>query len=257
MPLISFAREELTPKRTLQAFLTQQCVLLRGRIDVTVARNAHQALTKLMRDHQFLGCNPYDPKTRTGYTPPGIEHLQRSPGEPTWTRDLFDVGSALMPQESPDIELLFIQAARTCRTVLDALNNAVGPQISPLPQGRHSLRTAQYLQKGTTCNDVLFPAHRDFSMLTAFIGAGQVGLEVRVADTWHPVDLHYGDVLIGAGTPLPLFVYELKPLLHRVVGGDDERVSSFLFYELADHVMLPKSRERYGAMLRRVLADIN
>lgn len=255
MYLHTCASRELNPAYAASAFSSQQCIVLRNAIDAETARSAFKAFGKLMEDTGLLRQHPFDPSTRLGYTPPGIETTQRDPGNRDWNRAMFDFSPALSLGE-PSVAALYGEAVGACELVLACLDEAYGTCLLRAPQGGHTLRTAQYLLNGTSSEEVLFPRHRDFSLLTAFIGSGSEGLEVEADGEWQAAELEYGDVLIGAGTPLGQFHLRLKPLWHRVVGGTDHRLSSFLFFELREDVVLPKTKERYGDMLARVLKSV-
>lgn len=255
MHLQSYAPAALTASAVGTAFNEQQCVVLRGAIDIAVAHDAFAAFSTLMRDEERLRQFPFDEKRKLGYTPPGIETLQRGSKKPDMNRAMFDFDPNLTLGE-PSIAALYEETARAVRLVLSRLDEYAGTRLQDLPEGGHTLRTAQYLRKGTTPSDVLFPPHLDFSLLTGFIGCGTPGLEVYVNDAWHSAELDFGDVLVGIGTPLAQFHQELRPLRHRIVGGADYRLSSFLFFDLGYDVVLPRTGECYGDMLQRVLKSI-
>lgn len=246
---------KLTPEHVHTTLRHQHGLILRDVINPGIARAGHASLKELISDREFLQEHPYDPETRLGYTAPGVEALQRDPTHPDQNRAMFDFRSGDSFRNEP-IAALYEAAVRSCRLILGHLGCAYSQPLTVLPEGKHTLRTAQYLRKGTTSVDVLFPRHRDFSLLTAFIGFDVAGLEAEVSGNWRPVELGYGDVLVGVGTPLTQFYPDLQPLWHRIVGGMDYRLSAFLFFELGDEVVLPKTQEQYGMMLRRVLGDI-
>lgn len=252
---MSCALGDLTPWRVRDAFEHQQGIIVRGAFYRKSVQNAHSALSCFFSDEEELKKHPYDDQSRLGYTPPGIENIQHDPEHPDENRAMFDFGPEL-PFVERSITGLRFQAVRICKRILDLLDEAYGTRFAHLPEGEHRLRAAQYLREGTTSGDVLFPRHRDFSLLTAFIGSGEEGLEVEVKGEWHPVHLEYGDVLVGAGTPLKQFHPSAKALLHRIVGGKDHRLSSFLFYELRSDVLLPQTLETYGDMLDRIMTSI-
>ncbi|HWU24401.1 MAG TPA: 2OG-Fe(II) oxygenase family protein [Candidatus Paceibacterota bacterium] len=252
---MSCALGDLTPWRVRDAFEHQQGIIVRGALYRKSVQNAHHALTRFFNNDEELTKHPYDEESRLGYTPPGIETIQRDPDHPDENRAMFDFGPEL-PFVDRSITGLRWQAVRICKRILDLLDEAYGTRFARLPEGEHRLRAAQYLRDGTTSQEVLFPRHRDFSLLTAFVGANEAGLEAEVMDEWYPVRLDYGDVLIGAGTPLRQFHPSARALWHRIVGGTDRRLSSFLFYELRSDVILPQTLETYGAMLDRVMKSI-
>lgn len=255
MELMSCALGDLTPWRVRDAFEHQQGIIVRGAFYQKSVQNAHGALSRFFSDDEELKKHPYDDQSRLGYTPPGIENIQHDPEHPDENRAMFDFGPEL-PFVDRSITGLRFQAVRICKRILDLLDEAYGTRFAHLPEGEHRLRAAQYLREGTTSEDVLFPRHRDFSLLTAFVGSGEEGLEVEVKGEWHPVHLEYGDVLVGAGTPLRQFHPSAKALWHRIVGGKDRRLSSFLFYELRSDVRLPQTLETYGDMLDRIMTSI-
>lgn len=235
-------------------FEEQHCVIFREGVNTQTAHDAFSFMGRAMTDRDLLRRHPFDAERRLGYIPPGIESLQGTPHTRNWNRHMFDCGPELHFGE-PSVRALYFAAAEACRFTLSLLDQSSAFKLRKLPEGEHRLRTAQYLLDCTRESDILFDEHRDFSLLTAFIGNGQPGLEIRIGDDWCPVELGYGDVLIGAGTPLRQFRPELKPLYHRIVGGTHFRLSSFLFFELQEEVILPKTGERYGDMMSRILKE--
>lgn len=255
MHLQAFTMNELTPSIVASSFENQQCLILRQAINKDCARAAFAAFANLMQDKERLRCYPFDQFTRLGYTPPGIETLQRDSKNRDWNRAMFDFNLGLTLDE-PAIADLYLEATQLCHHALTLLDDHIGTEFAKIPKGGHTLRTAQYLLSDQSKDDVLFPPHLDFSLLTVFIGSGTPGLEVKFDEQWHDPELEYGDVLIGIGTPMTKFPIDFSALWHRIVGGADRRLSSFLFYDLRDDIVLPSTGERYGDMLKRLLKTV-
>jgi isopenicillin N synthase-like dioxygenase len=255
MSLISYPLAKITPAQVLRSFSVQQCVVLRGALPREIVTTAARTFRKLMEDEQLLLEYPFDPDRRLGYTPPGVESLQRDQTNRDWNRAMFDFSPTLY-FDQPSIVALYRQTERVCEQVIKLLAEEQETPLATLPRGEHTLRTAQYLVHDTTQTDVLFPEHRDFSLLTAFIGSDEPGLEVRVGESWEPAEIRVTDVLVGIGTPFTQFHPDLTALWHRVMGGADRRLSSFLFFDLREDVVLPKTGEMYGDMMARVLKKV-
>jgi isopenicillin N synthase-like dioxygenase len=203
-----------------------------------------------MRDNSRLACHPYNGETHSGYIPPGTERRPRSAREKDENRAAFDFHPGMMLIE-PKLQGLHAFGVRICRHILKLLDeNHSSTQLASLPEGRHLLRIAEYVN--TECSgQELYPPHRDFSLLTAFIGADMPGLQVKMSEGWYDPWLHFGDVLVGIGTPLVRFRSVFNALWHRVAATSARRLSASLFFELRDDVLLPHTGERYGEMVRR------
>lgn len=225
-------------------------------ISADVVERAFGDIRALFADQSLLESFPHDAATRLGYTPRGVEALQGD--RPVIdSRHTFDYRPG-MGVGGTSIAALYYDAVSIGLRMLSHLDAYFGTHAeSDAILGTHYLSTAQYLVAHSTPDEVIFPSHLDFGFLTVFIGSGTSGLQVLVKDAWEDVELGYGDVLVGIGTPLiQFFSQSLRPLRHRVVGGDGERTSAFLFIEPGDQVVLPAKGERYGAFRDPILRDI-
>ncbi len=238
-----------------------QCLNMHHAINPVMARDGVEALRAFMEDEDVLARYPYSYERRFGYSPEGSETNPRSSRTPNQTRRMFDFTAEFqqMLEQLPILEL-FRTIVSLARFSLDRIDHAFGSQLAKLPHGDHSLRAARYLVEATP-NDVLYPPHKDFSVVTVFIGTGEPGLEIKVGERWCPVYSEPGTALVGIGKPALEFVsddldWEPQALEHRVVGGAKNRLSAFLFYEFDRDVWLPKSQETYGAMLDRNMSRI-
>ena len=82
-------------------------------------------------------------------------------------------------------------------------------------------------------NDYGIAPHTDYGCLTLLATDGQPGLEVqpRFTDRWLPVQAPPGDFVINFGEMLEMWTDgQVIATLHRVRGGQDERISVPLFY---------------------------
>lgn len=188
-------------------------------------------------DAEFQKRYTHDRVAGIGYTPPGVEgKLYMSPN---FLRHFFDFRPG-MPAELKALAHLHAVLNDIAFSLLQSLDRAWGTQIANLTTGGpHLLRTAKYLNVECDPLQVLFPEHVDFSLLTLFVGGDGGGLEVRVGDTWHPMNLGRRDILVAAGTLMHLYRPRVKALRHRVMGSSTERLSLFFFVDPRPDVRLP------------------
>lgn len=251
------------PQQLLDAFRQYGAVTLRDSLPKRTPREGLAAARALFADRHRLAAMPYDPEKRIGYTPPGVEGFQRDPAAKNVQRECVDLDwqNLNLP---PELYWLHTHAKELGRRVLGRLDMALGSEkrrpLITLPEGRHILRLSRYLSPDTTRDTVLFEEHRDFGLLTVFIGNGQTGLQAKIGEDWVDVPLGIGDACVAAGTPLTRFEPSIRAFPHRVVGGESERISAFLFYEPDGSVELPatpaREAERFDAFLDRVLRNV-
>lgn len=250
----SYMLQEIDPRLVASSLQKFGGICLRNAIAPEIVCPAYAGQKKLMDDMRLLESLPYDRRTRLGYTPPNVEGLQHKLGSANPNRRCFDYNPSLMKDKTQ--EMLFDAVILLCRVILKMVDETQKIGFANLPEGSHILRIAQYLNKEEDPDTVLFPLHSDFGLLTAFIGTEATGLQVAdKKGIMHEASLGFGDVLIGVGTPFTQYIPYFRTLRHQVVGTTKERLSSFLFYELDDEVVLP-SGERYGDFTNRILNDI-
>ena len=122
--------------------------------------------------------------------------------------------------------------------------------------GGHGLRLLGYPRVAGTEGDIRFPPHRDFGLLTMFVGGADPGLELKLGDRWVAVENPPGSVIIAAGTVLK---YETKgviqQLVHQVRSVCSNRTSIVFFIEPHPDAILPTG-ERAADFYRRIVSKI-
>ena len=236
----------------LNAVLTERGgILLQDVLPADEVQNDFEQLAFFFSSPDEFRELAYDPATRLGYTPPSVEGTVRE--RPSASRHFFDYRPCMTP-DPLRFKALYHSSLCISRLVLKLIDQASGTEVLSLHDGgEHFLRAAQYLCPESTSKDVLFPDHRDFSSLTVFVGSGSSGLQIMTRSGWENVRMNFGDLLIGVGTPLVQFCPHLKPLRHRVVGGDGGRLSATFFLEMEDGVVLPSRKERYRSFRDRLI----
>ncbi len=201
-----------------------------------------------------------------GYTPPGIERVG-SYGTDT-EREFWDVPPLgrrnRFPKDQRHVRTLSRRAYDTleslARDTFNAIDHASGTKLADDARGgEHMLRMTRYFSQGQL-GKVIFPEHRDFGLLTFFCGGTAPGLEGEYAGTWHPITATNvaGDVLVGTGTTLKLYLKGLKAFHHRVTDANQtpqERLSVSLFTEPRLDAVLPNGQIA-GERLKRALERI-
>ncbi len=181
-----------------------------------------------------------------GYTPPGIEGV-RGHG-PDHLRHFWDVNSNELID--PELEtrpfymcakVVFQQLLRLSLELFQVIDRLFKTRIYQQSLGgQHLLRVSQYLNQTTSPWKIVFPSHRDFGLLTAYIGGAASGLQVKIDEAWHDVWNPSGSVIFGVGTTLKMFApNDLIAIHHRVVGSQTGRISGVLFTEPHPDVVLP------------------
>lgn len=247
--------DDLAPTVVAAALAKCGGIHIQNALPVSLVEYAMDEFRAIFDNDELLARFPYDPEARLGYTPPGVEGLQKVEGA-NFLRSLFDYHPTLGIDSEP--LRYFYGAVRdlgldVLRRIDEACNGHASNATSE--EAPHILRAADYLPEETTADDVLFPKHRDFGFLTVFVGTDCPGLQGRVKGVWHDIALPYGDVFIGVGTPLVQYHPMLKSFVHRVVGGGGRRLSAFLFIEPDHDTILPLG-ERYDVLLTRILSDV-
>lgn len=197
----------------------------------------------------------------SGYTPPSIEGVIGHGPDPLrhfWdiTRDAPRIRE-VAPEFYGAAARLFTRLTALAARTLEAFDAAHGSDVLPDARGgSHSLRTSQYLNTAIGRDDVLFPAHVDFSLLTLYVGGAEGGLQVKHDGAWYDLWNPPGSVVIGVGTTLRLYAPEkAKPLRHQVMGASLGRISAVLFIEPRFDVTLP-SGETWQVHLDRLMNKV-
>ncbi|MCC7522468.1 isopenicillin N synthase family oxygenase [Candidatus Uhrbacteria bacterium] len=194
-----------------------------------------------------------------GYTPPGIERVVGNVPDPN--REFWDIGQGspnLFPDEVGEFGnsaiKLHAQLMELAYDALRGLDRSWGTTIAPLVlDSRMPMRVSKYREAPE--GEILFPRHRDFSLITLFAGSDNQGVEFECQGRWFRPDQPSGSVLVGAGTLLKQYRPQLKPLPHRIVAVPGNRTSIVLFTEPRPEVRLPNGQstsDYISALMARV-----
>ncbi len=253
----------------LQAFEHMQSFVIRHAID------PHNATQLIEHGRAFLRSSEAKSEAQrkiglqgSGYTPPFVERVANE--APDGEREFFDLlaptlAATRLPYDThPDFSALSLrvrsfleQVAMRCFQLLD--NSAHTTLATDATDGAHMLRCSRYFAREDPVR-VIFPAHRDFGLLTLFGGGAARGLEGEFAGSWHPIralDIP-GSVMVGVGNTLKLYLPHLQGFHHRVTAantGEQERLSYSLFTEPRGNVLLPngeRASDRLERSVRRI-----
>lgn len=190
-----------------------------------------------------------------GYTPPGVERVVGN--KPDLNREFWDIGQGSPNRLPSEVEAFGSYAMRLHARLqelafgaLHSLDRSWGTAITPLiADSRMPMRVSRYREAPD--GEILFPRHRDFSLITLFAGSDNQGVEFECNGGWFRPEQHPGSVLVGAGTLLKQYRPELRPLPHRIVAVPGSRTSVVLFTEPRPEVRLPNGQtaSEYIAML--------
>lgn len=145
--------------------------------------------------------------------------------------------------EKPDnfqeeVETYFTKARQVALTVLEDIATALeldaGFFADKFDKPMALLRSNYYPKRpvDATDNDFGIAAHTDYGCLTLLATDGTQGLEVKMKDgKWQTVNAAPGTFIINFGEMLEIWSRgKIKATLHRVVGGNQERISIPLFF---------------------------
>ena len=208
---------------------------------------------KLQKEAEQLFALPTEERNRIpGYSPPGVEGV-RDYG-PSLLRHFVDdrVGE---PPRSPITKEACVELWEQARYWLRVVDLEFStPLTEGAAGGPHMLRRSQYLNEDTS-RQVLFPPHRDFGLLTFYVGGAAEGLQMKIQDEWCDVWNPPGSLIAAAGTTLRLYAPEIISVQHQVVGSRTGRISTVFFTEPRADVVLPNG-VRAGDHLARLVRQI-
>ncbi len=202
-----------------------------------------------------------------GYTPPGVEAVRGHVSDKQ--RHFFDIRSgknAALKQEVPVIlgavETMMALVLPFCFRILQAMDQSIHSEpdrslADDANGGAHLFRVGHYLNHTASPLEILFPSHKDFGLLTAYIGGSTPGLQMKLHGVWHDVYNPPGSVIFAAGTTLRMLCPHVPVIPHRVTGGSIGRISISLFTELRPEVLLPNGKtngEQTAAHVRTLRA---
>lgn len=237
----------------LQAFEHMQSFVLRQAID------PNDALQLIDKGRAFLRSPEArsDPHRKielqgSGYTPPFVERVANE--APDGEREFFDllapgICSTRLPYEShPAFSAVSLRVRSALKGIamrcFERLDAHLGTTLAAdARDGAHMLRCSRYFAQQDRTR-VIFPAHRDFGLMTIFGGGTARGLEGGFEGVWHPIAAldTPGSVMVGVGNTLKLYLPQLQGWRHRVTAANTstlERFSYSLFTEPRADVLLP------------------
>lgn len=238
-----------------EAFKTHSACLLRGSISPEMSEQlltySSQTLT-LPKDTLQRLVRSYD---SGGYVESRMEQVRGKYS--VQDCEMFDLvsldhGQTRFTQDIYAFETVMRQAYARAHAVAKiamlALDTAWSTQLEDdSRRGPHMLRALHYPQAGT---DVRFPEHRDYGLISLFVAQSGPGLECIIDGSWRPVTIPQDSMVVIAGTAIMQYRQGIRPLSHRVVGGN--RTSAVFFVEPRANVILPNG-ERASDRLARHL----
>lgn len=136
------------------------------------------------------------------------------------------------------IESYFTNVRATALELLKGISEAIGADANffadKFDKPMALLRSNFYPQRprNATERDFGIAAHTDYGCLTLLATDGQPGLEVKLkSGEWIPVTAEPGTFIVNFGEMLEMWTGgKVRATLHRVIGGDSERISIPLFF---------------------------
>ena len=199
-----------------------------------------------------------------GYTAPGGENVRGL--IPIYDRHFFDIFRNTTPEVFPPEHGQFAEVSKEIYNQLETIGMKLvvnigkhvrQPQMeTDVRSGRHMLRVAEYLIKEKNEFFLPFPSHRDFGLLTLFLGGAEPGLQILLDGKWYDSTLNHGEILVSPGTTMSLYAPKIKALSHRVTASSEKRLSVVLFTEPASDAILPNGTKA-GDRLRNYLSKIS
>lgn len=230
---------------------------LSGVVRVDTVEAVRRRAFPIFRHTGHIARDAYREKHASGFTPPGIEGVAGQP--PNRLRQFWDVSLAnnVPNRRCPfsngfveAMEVLAQELAAYAPRIFSSLEASLGPNGAGLEKvmagGSHHLRATHY-PKASPSDTILFPEHRDFSVVTVFVGGTEPGLQFKLDGQWQEVENPAGDVIIMAGTLLrfwsggPDHPGRIKGVPHRIVNTGVERLSLSFFTEPHPDTPLPNS----------------
>lgn len=213
---------------------------------------------RVLGDAERIAKHAYRGKGQSGYTPPGIEGVSGNMADHRarqfWDFHLEDTVARTCSHTTDFVrhmEHLTRQLTVTMNGVFYHMERGLGALASGLHRvmldGNHGLRVTHYPASAPAPGDVLFPSHRDFSLVTAFVGGAEPGLQIDRSGTWLDVENPLGDLVIIPGgmmrywTGGPGHPQRIAGLPHRVMRASAERLSLAFFVEPERRTVLPHS----------------
>lgn len=247
----------------------QRYMHLSGVVDPSLVSTVRHLGFNLLRQPNVIQPECYRGDGLTGYTPPGIENVRNMPAD--WQRHFWDIG---LPDRVHNPQChhaaAFVASATTLAMQIEALANNLLRNLeayigSPanglwrgMQDGQHHVRVSHYPPSNLSPESIIFPAHKDFSLVTVYIGGAEDGLEVWQDGEWMSLPNPLGDVVVATGTLLARYSdHRFLALPHRVRRGGGERLSVVMFTEPHHNTVLPgEPKQTAGEYLAERLAAV-
>lgn len=178
-----------------------------------------------------------------GYMPAGTPRL--AGGKPDHNREFWDIGRGTenrfpseIPAFAPTLNRLQMALERIAGSVLLRLDREWELGLTELTDGsRMPIRINKY--RDASEGEMLFHAHRDFSLVTLYIGATCPGLEFEIDGIWQRPEQPKGALLVAVGSILRQYRRRPRAVRHRVMATGESRLSMAMFVEPRPDVVLP------------------
>lgn len=246
-PIPTFTTGELSPSRVGAALREVGMFRLAGALHPLIAAQTYSFARDLFAvpdPEKRLALR--DDENESGYTPRGVEGVVGYP--PDMNRHFWDYKrhANRLPRCYDGLSIFFSMLFRDLETtaiiILDQIAESLGEPIArfsyPATGGNHLLRMSHYFAREPV-PVIRFPGHRDFGLVTLYLGGAEPGLEIEVNGTWYPAQAPLGSLLVACGNILKMETGGVMPSVrHRVVGAPDDRYSIVFFTEPRSEVVL-------------------
>jgi isopenicillin N synthase-like dioxygenase len=249
---------DLAKPEAWQEFRSNGFLHLSNIIDPKKVVDLREEAYRVFHDTGSIARYAYRGKGRSGFTPPGVEGVadkRADYGRQFWDVHLDPESDATVCVHSRELERRMRHLTQELSTIMSGvffyMDRGLGPLAhglhSVMLKGNHGLRATHYPSTSPTVGGVLFPSHRDFSLVTVFVGGAEAGLQVDRSGEWHDLENPLGDITILAGGMLrywtggPSHIGRIGGVRHRVMRATTERLSFSFFTEPEPHTILPYS----------------
>lgn len=213
---------------------------------------------RVFHDVASIAPQAYRGNGRSGFSPPGIEGVagkRADYGRQFWDVHLDKASDGKACDHTRELVRRMQDVTQELSVVMSEvflrMEQGLGPLAAGMHQvmvkGWHGLRATHYPPVPRPADDILFPAHRDFSLVTVFVGGAEPGLQINTQGSWQDLENPLGDIALIAGGMLRYWTGGTKHpdriggLRHRVVYAADERLSLSFFTEPEPNTILPYS----------------
>lgn len=228
-----------SPGAMLASFLETGMVLLEDVFLPRLIERAQREMCSCLASDECRSLLPrYNSGTGVGYVATSMDGLVRIGS--LKSRRAYDYRPSPFPEQGqPGLVLrpLYERLALLGESVIEMLSPHLELPLATVRGGEHRLKAMLALNAKADPKREIFPSHRDFSMLTLFVGGASPGLQVLHKGTWIDVVLQPYEVLLGAGSFFQKF-HPVTVLQHRVMASTPRRCSFSFFVELPGSTLL-------------------